>query len=223
MKLPRWIFLGTVYLGELLLIIFIVLLALNLRSVATPATAAAFPLAATTPIRAPTPATQGATKPTGLLLTNTSIVGKNAPANLENKFQVTYVGEFRDRIIFGPTQADWKYAKGVYATIQFRIKNLQTFSDSFAQSYDLVAITADGQTIPSDPAVEANAVWLYCQCDNDRRSIPPGGESVFVITFDVPVSTQSLLIVPTQGSSAAFQSSLTRFSVLNFDKVHPWR
>lgn len=223
MKLPRWIFLGTVYLGELLLILFIALLALNLRGVTSPAAADTFSSATTPSIHIPTLLTQGTTKPSAPSPASSPIAGKNAPANLENKFQVTYVGEFRDRILYAPSQADWKQAQGTYATIQFRIKNLQTFSDSLARNYNLVAVTEDGQTISSDPAAGANAVWLYCQCDTDQRMIPPGGQSVFVITYDVPVSTQSLMIVPARASTADLLYGVPRFSVVNFDKVRAWR
>ncbi len=223
MKLPRWILLGTVYLGELLLILCVVLFALRVRAIATPSTADAFLLAATTPIHGPTLPPQGTTKPTGLALANTIYVGKNAPANLENKFLITYVGEFRDRVLFAPSQVNWKYAKGIYATIQFRIKNLQPVNDSLALNYDLLALTEDGQKITSDQAAQANAVWEYCQCDTDRRSIPPGGESVFVITFDVPVATQQLIIAPAQQSSDELLNGDPHFIVANFDKVHAWR
>lgn len=223
MKVPRWVFLGIVYLAEMLLILFVVLLALSVRAVASPSTANAFLLAATTPIHAPTLPPQGTSKPTGLALANTIYVGKNAPANLENKFLITYVGEFRDRVLFAPSQVNWKYAKGIYASIQFRIKNLQPFNDSFAQNYALVALAEDGQKITADPAAQANAVWEYCQCDTDRRSISPGGESVFVITFDVPVAAQQLTIVPARRSSGELPNGIPNFLVANFDTVHAWR
>jgi hypothetical protein len=154
-----------------------------------------------TPLPTDTPRPTFTPKPTRPLPTATSSftrVPKGTPAIIDNgKWQLTYVGEFRDKTIFFYDEG--RTAMGVYVTVEFRAKNLQTGTDSMPPAIQLGAIPSINGTAqePVDVSVEAtvNARWEYCGCSLFWDDIDPGQEAVVVATFDVPEATTKLGLV----------------------------
>lgn len=144
-------------------------------------------------------------------------VGKDIPAKLGDKWDITYVGEFRDKTIF--FYDNGKTAFGTWATVEFRIRNLQSGSTSLGDDFSFVAIDQDGKVYDYDISATGNARWQYCGCSTLFSEVDPGAETVIVLTFDVPETTTSLTIVPTDGSFSDKQLPAPHFQISNFDQV----
>jgi hypothetical protein len=141
---------------------------------------------------------------------------KNATATLQGKWQITYVGEFRDKAIYFYDTS--KVAFGVWATVQFRVKNLQSGTDHLGATAGFVAIDPAGNVI-EEAGVSGRAAWMYCGCDTVFSDINPGQEKVIVVTFDVPDGTTSLTIALTTSAFSSTPLREPRWQVANFDRV----
>lgn len=143
-------------------------------------------------------------------------IPKNTAATLQGKWQITYVGEFRDKTIY--LYDSGKVAFGVWATVQFRVKNLQSGTDYLGATAGFVAIDPVGNVI-QEAGVSGRAAWMYCGCDTLFTDINPGQENVIVVTFDVPEGTKSLTIAPTTSAFSSTTLREPRWQVANFDQV----
>ena len=165
--------------------------------------------------------------PTKVIATATRVAATSAPAplaltkntatNLQGKWQIAYVGEFRDKTVYLYDNA--KTAFGVWASVQFRVKNLQGGSDYIGRDFDFVAF--DGSKLYSESGASSYAQWQYGGYDSEYTELGPGQETVIVATFDVPEATKSLTIVLRQGYGTLLSSP--RFAVSNFDQVPAWK
>lgn len=148
-------------------------------------------------------------------------VGKDVPTKLADKWDITYVGEFRDKVVFFYDTG--KSAFGVWATVEFRIRNLQAGSISLGDDFGFVAVDQDGKVYEDDFSATTNARWQYCGCSTLFSELAPGQETVIVITYDVPETTKTLTIVPTEGAFSSKQLAAPRFVINNFDQVPPFK
>jgi hypothetical protein len=144
-------------------------------------------------------------------------LGKDTPTKLSDKWDITYVGEFRDKTVYFYDTG--KTAFGMWATVEFRIRNLQSGSTSIGDGYGFVAIDQDGKTYTYDIEATQNARWQYCGCSTLFTEVGPGEETVIVITFDVPETTKTLTLVPTDGAFSQKLLPAPRFAINNFDQV----
>ncbi len=147
-------------------------------------------------------------------------IAKNIATTLEGAWQLTYVGEFRDKTVFYPVGA--KTAMGIWASIQFRIRNLLPGTARFTKDYDFVLIDENGKTYDDDPMATLYARWQYCGCDDAYRELAPGEEAVILVTFDVPESTRNLTVAIKKFLATKPLAS-PRFQVVGFDQVPAWK
>ncbi len=146
---------------------------------------------------------------------------KNVTANLQGKWEITYVGEFRDKTVFFYDNA--KTAFGTWATIQFRIKNIQSGSTSIGSDYSFVAMGQDGKSYDENFGATLYTAWQYCGCDTHVDEIGPGQETVIVMTFDVPETTQTLTFAPTSELFSSTPLAAPRFLISTFNQVPAWK
>ena len=146
---------------------------------------------------------------------------KNIPTNIQGKWQITYVGEFRDKTVY--LYDSGKTAFGIWATIQLRIKNLQSGTDHISKNFGFIAADQSGKTYEDDLSASHQAAWQYCGCDTIYEDLAPGQETVIVITFDVPENTQTLTIVPTTDIFNSTVLATPRFTLANFNQVPAWK
>ncbi len=116
-----------------------------------------------------------------------------------------------------------KTAMGVWATAQFRVRNLQAGSDSFGAHHDMVAIGENGEIFKDDLNATINAAWQYCGCETINKKLNPGEETVFVVAFDVPEAMTKLVIAPTVDLFSTKPIASPRFLVDNFDQIPAWK
>jgi hypothetical protein len=111
---------------------------------------------------------------------------------LMNKWQVTLISTRRDKTIYG--YFDSETAFGTWATLMFRVKNLQGGSDYIAKSFG-AWFAADGKRVPYETlnTIEDKAQYYYSCCDSAYTMLSPGQETVILYCFDVPENTQSLV------------------------------
>ncbi len=147
-------------------------------------------------------------------------VAKNVPANIAGLWILNYVGEFRDKTIYSPEGA--KTAKGIWATVQFKVKNLQAGSAALGNSFEFVAVDENGKTYSESPDATAYARWQYCGCEDITAVIAPNQENVLVVTFEVPDTTMALTIGLKTFSGDRILAS-PRFQVPRFDLVPAWK
>jgi hypothetical protein len=147
-------------------------------------------------------------------------IAKNIATTLNGEWQITYVGEFRDKTIFYAVGA--KTAMGIWATVQFRIRNLMPGTARLSTNYDFVIIDEGGKTYEDDLMATLHARWQYCGCDDMYRELAPGEEAVIVATFDVPEGARNLTVALKKGILGKPMDS-PRFQVTSFDQVPAWR
>ncbi len=144
-------------------------------------------------------------------------VGKNVLTKIADKWEVTYVGEFRDKIVH--LFDTGKVAFGVWATIEFRVKNLQGGSATPSDDFGFVAVDQDGKAYDDDFSATSNARWQYCGCSTFFTELAPGQETVIVVTYDVPETTRTLTLIPTEGVFSDRRRAAPRYVVSDFDQV----
>ena len=149
-------------------------------------------------------------------------IEKNATGNLQGKWEITYVGDFRDKTVFNYFGSLNKTAMGVWVSIQLRIKNIQPGTDYFGKTYDFAAIDQDGKLYEDDSQASSNAAWQYCGCGDDYDNIAPGQGTVIVASFDVPESTKTLTVGFKSGLSRSPLPS-PRFVIRNVDQIPAWK
>lgn len=149
-------------------------------------------------------------------------LGKNATASLQGRWEITYVGDYRDKTLFSAFSSLNKTAMGVWVTAQFRIKNLQPGTDYVRKNYDFVAIDQDGKKYDDDSSATNNAAWQYGGYGDAYDSLQPGQDTVIVVTFDVPEATTTLTIGIKQGLGSQPMTS-PRFQVVNVDQIPAWK
>lgn len=143
-------------------------------------------------------------------------LAKNEFANLGGKWDIAYVGEFRDKTVFFYDTG--RTAFGVYVTIELRVRNLQTGTDDLANNYTFVAIDQDGNPYTETFDASQNARWQYCGCSVIVSDVAPGGETVVVVTFDVPEPTHTLTVLPRDGFYGKALPG-PRFVIENVDQI----
>jgi hypothetical protein len=145
-------------------------------------------------------------------------VAKNTAANLQGKWEITYVGEFRDKAVYWYGSSE--IAKGVFGSIQVRLKNLQPQRDNFNREYFLYAIDQDGNQYAPNMEAMVNSAWEYCGCKLPNTPVDPGWDTVLVYTFDVPESTGRLIAVPALGTISRPQLLASpRFAIDGFAQI----
>ncbi len=180
-------------------------------------TVAVSPQSTSTATRVPSP-----TKDAVAEINLAAPIAKNTLTNLEGKWEITHVGDFRDKTVFNESPDLNKSAQGMWVTIQFRIRNLQTAVTYLGGDYRFAAFDQDGKPYEEDADASRNAGWQYGGCDDAYDNVQPGQETVVVITFDVPEATKTLKIALKQGWSTVIISSLS-FQINEVDKIRPWK
>jgi hypothetical protein len=146
-------------------------------------------------------ATLTASAPTStpvVLPTATSTRLPNAPVQQDvpvtiGKWEVTLLSARRDKTIWGPN--DSQTASGVWATLIFRIRNLQTETDFLYRSdrpQVWTDLTEKSKPIQLSYDLESRAKWFYSCCDDILDDVNPGQERVILTVFDVPEKSQML-------------------------------
>ncbi len=149
-------------------------------------------------------------------------IAKNALTNLEGKWDMVYVGDFRDKTVFNESPDLNKNALGVWVTIQFRVRNLQPAATYLGGDYRFTAIDQNGRSYDEDSDASRNAGWQYCGCNDAYDDVAPDQETVIVVTFDVPESTKTLVIALRQGWSSQLMAT-PRFQIVNVDRIRAWK
>jgi hypothetical protein len=149
-------------------------------------------------------------------------IAKNALTNLEGKWEMVYVGDFRDKTVFNSSPDLNENAAGVWVTAQFRVRNLQPAVTYLGRDYRFTAIDQNGRIYEEDSDATRNAGWQYCGCSDAYDDVQPGQETVIVVTFDVPESTKTLAIAFRQGWSSQLMPS-PRFQIVNVNQIPAWR
>ncbi len=149
-------------------------------------------------------------------------IAKNALTNLEGKWEMVYVGDFRDKTVFNNAPDLSETAAGVWLTVQFRIRNLQPAASYLGRDYRFTAIDQNGRTYDEDSDASRNAGWQYCGCSDAYDDVQPGQDTVIVVTFDVPESTKTLAIALRQGWSSQLMTT-PRFQIANVDQIPAWK
>jgi hypothetical protein len=170
------------------------------------------PTQTSTPTQTPLPTSTPTRKPTPVL--------QDRPAPLQKRWTVTLISARRDKTIFGPEGAETAF--GVWATLLFRIQNVQPGSDAFGRHYG-VRLLADGQPIKykiPNPA-EDMAHWFYSCCESTDKLMAPMQENVVLYTFDVPERTKTLELNFTAETDDGIAPIEPTFRVPNFDQVPP--
>jgi hypothetical protein len=137
-------------------------------------------------------------------------------------WEMTHVGDFRDKTVFNDSPDLNKTALGVWVTIQFRIRNLQPAATYLGRDYRFTAIDQDGRPYDEDADASTNAGWQYCGCNDAYDDVQPGQDTVIVVTFDVPEATKTLTIALKQGWSTLLMSS-PRFRIASVDQIPAWK
>jgi formylglycine-generating enzyme required for sulfatase activity len=172
------------------------------------------------PTRTPTPQPPTATPvPPTATPVPAPPVAKNTPANLDGKWEITYVGEFRDKAVY--YYGSSRVAKGVFGTVQLKVKNLQAQPDNIAREYVFWAFDDEGGMIPHDPYATNYASWQYCGCGNASTNISPGWDTVLVFAFDLKETTGRPFIAPARlGGESRYQPlSAPRFAIDGFGQI----
>lgn len=147
---------------------------------------------------------------------------KNVLTNLGGKWEMTYVGDFRDKTVFSDSPDGNKTAAGVWVTAQFRLRNLQPASTYLGRDYRFTAIDQFGRTYEEDMDATRNAGWQYCGCGDAYDDVPPGQDIVIVVTFDVPETTRTLTIALKQGWSNQPMAAPS-FQIVNVNQIPAWK
>ncbi len=149
-------------------------------------------------------------------------IAKNAPTNLEGKWEITHVGDFRDKTVFNDLPDLVKTAAGVWVTAQFRIRNLQPAITYLGRDYRFTAIDQYGRTYDEDSGASRNAGWQYCGCSAAYDDVQPGQETVIVVSFDMPSATKTLVLAVRQGWSNQLMPT-PRFRIIDVDQIPAWK
>ncbi len=149
-------------------------------------------------------------------------IGKNTVANLQGKWEIMYVGDFRDKTLFNYFPSLNKTAMGVWVSIQLRIKNLQPGTDYFGDTYRITALDENGKWYDVDSQAASNAEWQYCGCNDDYDNVQPSESMVIMATFDVPEAMKTLSIGFKQGLGRQALHS-PRFQIENVDQIPAWK
>jgi|GEM_PF-5962454 hypothetical protein len=136
-------------------------------------------------------------------------------------WEISYVGELRDKTLFFFDAG--KTAFGVWVTIEFRVRNLQTGTDNMGRTVDFAAVDQDGKLyLPSFDGTQ-NARWEYCGCSTVYTDVDPGQGTVVVVTFDVPETTKTLTIVPIEGTFSSKPIAGALWRIENVDAIPPFK
>ncbi len=148
----------------------------------------------------------------------------NAKFVVQDRWEIAVVGIHRDKTLYFYSQA--LTAFGTWATFMVRIRNLQSGTDYYGRNYGWIATTNAGQVFKRDQRFSADfsAAYMYCGCGTIWSDIQPGTETVMVVAFDVPETTQSLKLrsVTWLGEIRAEQP-FVEFAVPDFDKVPAYK
>ncbi len=109
------------------------------------------------------------------------------------QWEVTLLSARRDKTIW--SGSDPRTASGVWATLIFRIKNLQASTDFIYKSFRPLVwtdLTGKEKPIQGNYDLEARAQWFYSCCGGILDDVPPGQERVILVSFDVPEKSQAL-------------------------------
>ncbi len=183
------------------------------------------PTATRTATRTPRPTSVPTPIPTVDLSADKGLRGstaKNVLTNLEGKWEITYVGDFRDKTVFNNSPDLYKTATGIWVTAQFRIRNLQSLATYLGRDYRFTAVDQYGKTYDEDQDATGNAGWQYCGCGDAYDDVQPGQDIAIVVTFDVPEATKTLTIALRQGWSSQLMPSPS-FQIANVNQIPAWK
>jgi cytochrome c-type biogenesis protein CcmE len=144
---------------------------------------------------------------------------KNVPVSKSGEWEITYVGEFRDKSLGTATES--KNANGIWATIQMRVKNIQADRSAFGSAYRF-SVTDQSGKVYADDLIASKLAAQYCECAYYDTVVIPGEEIVIAASFDVPETTKELRIGPRASFSSDIRPYLSyQFLVSDFDQVPP--
>jgi hypothetical protein len=175
-----------------------------------------------TPTITQTPRPTDTPRPTNTPTPAPTLVTQDNPVTVDGKWQITLVSARRDKTIYGPYGAETAF--GVWASLLFRVKNLQGGSDYIGKTFSPVVFSDSGAKDATlakySPlnTVEDKATWFYSCCDSAFHMLSPGQETVVLYTLDVPENTKNIAFLFYRSSD---RFSSPTFFFPDFDQVPP--